>query len=211
MFRVQRTLPILVATLSIAATACASGGFYRYPTTVRSVDDRAYSRGYDEGRDQGEADARRNRSFDYRRHDDYRDADSGYRGGDRNAYRTLFRQGFVAGYDDGFRRYAGSGSRDGYGYPPRTSRNYPAANYPAPNYPRNRGVSPAAQVGYRDGYDQGRDDAHDRDRYDPIRASRYRSGDHDYNSRYGPREDYKRQYRAAFQQGYEQGYREYRR
>jgi hypothetical protein len=66
-------------------------------------------------------------------------------------------------------------------------------------------------VGYRDGYEQGRSDARDRDRYDPVRASRYRSGDHEYNSRYGSREDYKREYRAAFQLGYDQGYRESRR
>ena len=205
MFRVQRTLPILVAALSIATTACASsGGFHRYPAAVRSVDDRAYSRGYDVGRERGEADARRNRRFDYQRHDIYRDADAGYRGyGDRNTYRALFRQGFVAGYNDGFRRYARSGS----GYPAPT---YPR-NYPAPSYPGNRAISPASQNGYRDGYEQGRHDARDRDRYDPIRAPRYRSGDRDYNNRYGSREDYKREYRAAFQQGYEQGYRESRR
>lgn len=212
MFRIQRSLPILVVALTIASTACASGGYYRYPTgaRTRAVDDRAYSRGYDEGRDRGEADARRNRSFDYRRHDVYRDADEGYRGGDRNAYRSLFRQGFAAGYDDGFRRYARSGSGyPGQRYPGNAAPNYPP-NYPAPNYPVNR-ASPAAQNGYRDGYAQGRDDARDRDRYDPVRASRYREGDHDYNSRYGPREDYKRQYRTAFEQGYEQGYREVRR
>lgn len=204
MLRGQRTLPILLATLSIATSACASGGFYRYPTVVRNVDERAYARGYDEGRRHGEDDARRNRRFDYARHGDYRDSDDGYRGyGDRNAYRSLFRQGFEAGYNDGFRRYA----RQGYGYPtPRYPGNYPVQTYPG--YPGNRGISPASQSGYRDGYDQGRSDARDGDRYDPIRAPRYRSGDRDYNGRYGSREDYKREYRAAFQQGYEQGYRE---
>lgn len=211
MFRIVRTLPILVVSLALASTACASGGYYPYPTTsVRPVNDRAYARGYDEGRERGEGDARRNRPFDYRRHDVYRDADEGYRGGDRNAYRSLFRQGFAAGYDEGFRRFARSESGyPGRRYPGTAAPNYPG-NYPAPNYPVTR-VSPAAQNGYRDGLAQGRDDAHDRDRYDPVRASRYREGDHDYNSRYGPREDYKRQYRAAFEQGYEQGYREYRR
>src|SRR5687767_7417526 len=125
MFRVPRTLPILVAALSMTATACASGGVYRYPTTVRSVDDRAYSRGYDEGIDRGQDDARRNRPFDYRRHNGYRDADRGYRGNsDRNGYRNLFRQGFVAGYNDGFRRYA----RSGYGNQAPPYR----GGYPAP-------------------------------------------------------------------------------
>jgi hypothetical protein len=65
--------------------------------------------------------------------------------------------------------------------------------------------------GFRDGVQAGRDDARHRERFDPIRARRYREGDHDYNRRYGSRDDYMREYRAAFQQGYEKGYREYRR
>jgi hypothetical protein len=65
--------------------------------------------------------------------------------------------------------------------------------------------------GFRDGVDAGRDDARHRERFDPIRAKRYREGDHNYNRRYGSRDDYQREYRAGFQQGYEQGYRQYRR
>ena len=64
----------------------------------------------------------------------------------------------------------------------------------------------AAQVGYRDGFDAGRNDARDRNRFDPVRSKRYRDGDHDYNNRYGDRELYKRDYRAAFEQGYREGY-----
>ena len=66
--------------------------------------------------------------------------------------------------------------------------------------------SPAADIGYRDGLEAGRNDGRDRDRFDPVGAKRYREGDHDYNSRYGSREDYKREYRAAFEQGYREGY-----
>ena len=89
--------------------------------------------------------------------------------------------------------------------------------FPGPDFGRGPSIrdgrfrSPASENGYRDGYAQGRDDARDGDRHDPVRASRYRSGDHDYNGRYGSRDDYKREYRAAFVQGYEQGYRESRR
>src|SRR5688572_29495166 len=102
---------LLVAALisvSTAASACVSGGGWsRYPSGPRQVDDRAYERGYNDGRRQGENDARRNRAYDYARHGDYRDADDGYRGyGDRSGYRVVFRQGFVAGYNDGYRRYA---------------------------------------------------------------------------------------------------------
>jgi hypothetical protein len=209
MFQAHRYLPALLAGLVLTATpACASRGYYRYPypANTRIGDDRAYRTGYDEGRRAGEDDARRGRNIDYNRHDEYRDADRGYhREVDRNEYRQAFRQGFVDGYNESYNRYARN-TRIPRGYPQR--------------YPEGGGVavprygtygSPAAQNGFRDGYDQGRSDARDGDRYDPVRASRYRSGDHDYNSRYGSRDDYKREYRSAFEQGYEQGYRENRR
>jgi hypothetical protein len=42
------------------------------------------------------------------RHGDWRDADEGYRReyGDREFYRHEFREGFVAGYRDGYNAYA---------------------------------------------------------------------------------------------------------
>ncbi len=191
----------VVVFAAFGATACASyGAPYRYPAGAGGVDDRAYQIGYDEGRDRGESDARRRRSFDYGRHDVYRDATDGYRGyGDRTAYRNVFRRGFIAGYDDGYRRYAqgGYGQRPPYGYP-NSGPVYSDSN--------SRYASPATQNGYRDGYEQGREDRRDGDRFDPVRAPRYRAGDRDYNSRFGSRDDYKREYRAAFQQGYSAGY-----
>jgi hypothetical protein len=204
MFNAHRYLPAAFAVVALTAMpACASygsyGGPYGRPGNARQ-DDRAYRIGYNEGRSEGESDARRGRSFDYGRHDEYRDANDGYRGNsNRNRYREDFRRGFVEGYNDGYRRYARNGVGPTRGRAPvfgRTNRN-PGYGY----------ASPAAANGYRDGIEQGRDDARDRRRFDPVRASRYRSGDHDYNSRYGSRDEYKREYRAAFQQGYEQGYR----
>lgn len=69
----------------------------------------------------------------------------------------------------------------------------------------------AETVGYRDGVDEGRSDAQHRERYDPVRSRRYRAGDHDYDRRLGPREEYVRRYRAAFERGYAEGYRNWRR
>jgi hypothetical protein len=86
---------------------------------------------------------------------------------------------------------------------------YPRAGYPPP--PRAGYVSVAERNGYRDGVDAGRDDARHRERFDPVRAKRYRQGDHDYDRRYGPREEYKREYRAAFERGYRDGYERGRR
>jgi hypothetical protein len=198
----------LAIAVSLAAPACASPYvLHRYPAGARPGDDRAYWVGFDEGRDHGEQDARRRRSYDYTRHRDFHDADDGYRGvGSRFEYRRLFQEGFIAGYDEGYRRRAPGA----YGYPAPPGR--PGGARPPSGYPGYpRAVSPAAQNGYQDGYDQGVRDARDRDRFDPVRAPRYRSGDRGYNSRYGSRDDYKREYRAAFQQGYAEGYRQYRR
>ena len=61
--------------------------------------------------------------------------------------------------------------------------------------------------GYRDGVEKGREDAADRDSYDPVRHSRYRAADHGYNSRYGTKDDYKLVYRDGFEAGYQDGYR----
>jgi hypothetical protein len=195
----------VLATATLGSTACAEGYYgNRYPQQYPGgrVDDRAYRDGYDRGRAAGIDDARRGRSFDYNRHGEYRNV----RGGrNSNDYAYAFRQGFAAGYDEGYRRYAGSNQY------PRSGRDV----YRDGRDPRYGGSavyrSPAAQNGYRDGYEAGRNDGRDGDRYNPVGAKRYREGDHDYNSRYGSRDAYKREYRAGFEQGYEQGYREVRR
>jgi hypothetical protein len=209
MLRAHRYLPVLLAGLVLsAAPACASHDYYRYPSPSagRAGNDRAYRTGYDEGRRAGEDDARRGRNIDYNRHGEYRDADNGYHGEvSRGEYRQVFRQGFAEGYNDSYNRYARNAR-----YPNRYPQQYPDSGGRAiPRY--GSYGSPAAQNGFRDGVDQGRSDARDGDRFDPVRASRYRSGDHDYDKRYGSKDEYKREYRTGFEQGYEQGYREIRR
>ena len=204
MFASRRHAAAVIATaVLIAAPACVSGGSYQYPdpAPTRPIDDRAYRIGYQEGRDHGEKDRRSERRFDYARHGDYRDADDGYRYGNRYAYQLEFRRGFVDGYNAGY-RYIGNV------YPP--TRPGRSVDDNRGQYP-GHGNTPAWQHGYRDGYDQGRKDVRDGDRFDPVRSSRYRSGDHDYDRRNGSRDEYKREYRSAFQRGYTQGYREYRR
>ena len=219
MFTAHRLLPVAAAAMLMATSACASSGYYRTSggarPGIRQVDDRAYRNGYAEGRAQGENDARRGRRFDFERHSEYRNAQNGYGGyGSRNEYRQVYRQGFETGYDEGFRRYARNGYPNQY-----PSDRYPSGQYPSGQYPTRPPVydrgpvygspayrSPAAENGFRDGLEQGQRDARDGHRFDPVRASRYRQGDHDYNSRYGSRDEYKREYRSAFEQGYRQGY-----
>jgi hypothetical protein len=86
-------------------------------------------------------------------------------------------------------------------------RDYPNT-YPGNN--RNSGYgynSVPYDNGYRDGLTKGREDAQDRDSFDPVRHSWYRSGDRGYNSRYGTKDSYKLAYRDGFEAGYEQAYR----
>src|SRR5687767_11440550 len=127
-----RTLRLVPAAMLIAAgcasTACASqvygqrGGYYR------NVDQRAYDNGYRDGIRQGTNDGRRGRNYSYNRHDEYRDADDGYRRntGDREFYRRSYRQGFQTGYNEGYSRYGNNSRYPRSNYP--NSRNYP--NYP---------------------------------------------------------------------------------
>lgn len=96
-----------------------------------------------------------------------------------------------------------SRSGNGYGYPDRDrdrNRNGRAGNVNSVPY-RN---------GYQDGLEKGREDGRDRDSFDPVRHSRYRSADHGYNSRYGSKTDYKLIYRDGFEAGYRDGYAQYR-
>ena len=209
MFRAHRYFPafLIVAGVAIATPACAAQTYgYGYPTRGvygRDIERRAYDIGYREGLEQGNNDARRNRSFSPDRHGEFRDADDGYhRGdGDRSFYRQNYRQGFQVGYRESYDRIARSNR--GYGVNGNRSGVYGG---PVVIAPRSGYGNYAAQVGHRDGFDAGRNDVRDRNRFDPVRSKRYRDGDHDYNNRYGDRELYKRDYRAAFDQGYREGY-----
>jgi hypothetical protein len=218
MLKALRLLPaaLVVAGIGIATTACASQIYGSQGGSYRQVDRRAYDQGYREGLKDGENDVRRGRNYAYASHSTYRDADEGYRRSDGNLdqYRRTFRQGYQTGYNESFSRYGANNGRSSRGTIYPTYPTYPA--YPGPSYPNGSAVprgaysSPAGDSGYRDGLEAGRNAARDRDRYDPVRAKRYREGDHNYNSRYGSREQYKRDYRAAFEQGYREGYQQNR-
>lgn len=94
------------------------------------------------------------------------------------------------------------------GYPDR----YPDGRYPYPVRDSNRrggygyGTVPF-DTGHTDGDDKGREDARDRDGYDPARHSRYRSADRGYDRRYGSKDEYRNIYREGFRVGYDEGYR----
>ena len=200
-------VPILgVLSLAVAAPACAQwtrpDSRYGSNVDVRRI---AYDRGYREGISEGERDGRNRDAFRYQDERDFQRADTGYNRsyGDRDRYRVNFRSGFIDGYAEGYRRYGRPG---GYAYGNGRYEDRRGA-YPQD---RNRYTS-ALEIGARDGYEKGREDARDRDRADPRSHKWYREGDRDYDSRYGNRQQYKDQYRRGFIAGYERGYREYRR
>ena len=211
MLRALRLFPaaLVVAGVGIASTACAAQTYGNRGGSYRQVDRRGYDAGYREGLKDGESDVRRGRGYSYARHDEYRDADRGYRRNDGNLdqYRRSFRQGYQTGYNEAFSRYGRTSRGSTYPVYP-TGPSYPAyPGYPSGTaIPRGGYASPAYDSGYRDGFDAGRNDARSRARYDPVREKRYRDGDHNYNSRYGSRDAYKREYRSAFEQGYREGY-----
>jgi len=215
MFRGLRIIvpaALLVASVGLATTACAAQIWDN--RSYRQVDRRAYDNGYRQGVRDGENDVRRNRNYSPQQHGEYRDADQGYRRNDGNIdqYRRSYRQGYQTGYNESFNRYGNYGGSSRY----PTNPNYPTyptnPNYPTyPTYPNGTAIprgsySPASDNGYRDGLEQGRNAARHGDRFDPVREKRYRDGDHNYNSRYGSRDQYKREYRVAFEQGYRDGY-----
>ena len=178
----------------------------------------AYDNGFREGIKEGEKDARSRDAFEFRDEGDWRDGDRGYRReyGSRNTYQRVFRDGFEAGYADGYRRNAPNNNGRGWGrgrntYPAYPNRAPGGYGYPGDNrYPNagRYGYNPAYDAGVRDGYEKGREDARDRDSYDPLRHSWYRAGDRSYRNEYGSREQYRDLYRQAFREGYDRGYRE---
>ena len=63
----------------------------------------------------------------------------------------------------------------------------------------------ALNAGYNEGIKQGRKDRSRRRRSDFRDNSAYRNADHDYNSRLGDKELYRRYYREGYENGYYDG------
>ena len=201
----RRLIPalVVVAGLACSADAIAQPNGRAYGLGNRGGGQQAaYDNGYRAGDEQGERDARGRDRYGYERHGRYRSGDYGYdnRYGRRDDYRNVFRSGFAAGYERGYYTYGGGGAVQ------RRAPNYGRyPTYPGGGYGY---YGEAQERGHREGYQKGREDARDNDRYDPRRHNWYRDGDRGYKSRDGSRDQYKRVYRDAFEQGYAQGYRE---
>jgi hypothetical protein len=179
MHRIVIALLALVMIGAMPACASAQGRPLTFSQTRAD-----YDRGYRDGLRDGQRDARSGRGFDY---DNDRRLSRG---------RDGFRRGYIEGYRAGFERVRGAA---------RTSRN--SRGVRGPRAGRGGYQDPAFARGYADGFQRGRDDGRDRDRYDPVRHRDYRSADDGYFREYGSKQAYENNYRAGFRQGYEEGYR----
>ena len=92
-------------------------GTYRYANV-------AFDYGYNDGLEKGREDVDDRDSYDPNRHSRYRSADRGYEGryGSKDQYRDIYREGFLAGYNDAYRGYdvydrRSDSRRGGFGFP----------------------------------------------------------------------------------------------
>ena len=78
----------------------------RYPDARSGSNRAAFDNGYRDGLEKGREDAGDNDSFDPVRHSRYRSADRGYnsRYGSKDQYKLVYRDGFEAGYEQGYGR-----------------------------------------------------------------------------------------------------------
>jgi len=110
----------------------------------------------------------------------------------------------LAARDRGARVIYGPSAADRYREAPRYGSPY-GDRYPGAGAPY---AGLGFDQGYRDGYEKGREDARDRDSYDPVRHRWYRNGDRGYDRRFGPKDAYKLAYREGFSSGYDRSYRD---
>ncbi len=136
------------------------------------------NQGYQYGLSTGASDAQRRQSYSPQRSRYYRSASS-----------QAFRQGFVRGYDQGYRQYANT--RNGrYGNNGRYGRN--------DGYYGNGGYNNNSELnrGYQQGIETGASDGQRGQSYNPQRSRHYRSAS-------------TQAFREGFVRGYDQGYRQY--
>jgi flagellar biosynthesis/type III secretory pathway protein FliH len=131
--------------------------------------------GYQYGVNTGASDAQRGQSYSPQRSRYYRDART-----------QAFREGFVRGYDQAYRQYAGANGNGRYGNRGRNNGNYGGYNNQELN------------SGYQQGINTGSSDGQSNKSYNPQRSRHYKNAS-------------TQAYREGFVRGYDQGYRQYSR
>ena len=133
------------------------------------------NRGYQQGIQTGASDAQRGQSYSPERSRYYQRAGS-----------VPFREGFVRGYEQGYREYAGYRNNRDY----RNNRGY--GGYGDYRY----GNQQELNRGYQQGIETGSSDARRGQSYDPQRSKHWRNAN-------------TQDFREGFVRGYDEGYRRY--
>ena len=146
--------------------------------TYGGYNNRQLQEGFQYGVSTGASDAQRRQSYDPQRSKYFRKAPT-----------QAFRDGFVRGYDQGYRQYAYNNNR---GYDPYGRND--------PYYGRNGGYggynNQELNAGYQQGINTGSSDAQSNKSYSPERSRHYKNAQ-------------TQAYREGFVRGYDQGYRQY--
>jgi hypothetical protein len=167
----------------IIATASTTAGAQWSNRSYGGYNNQELQQGYQYGANIGASDAQRGQNYSPQRSRYYRDAPS-----------QAFREGFVRGYDEAYRQYAGAygngsyrnrGQNDGY-------------------YGNNGGYRNGAynnqelNAGYQQGLNTGASDGQNNKGYSPQRSRHYRNAS-------------TQAFREGFVRGYDEGYRQYSR
>ena len=167
-------------------TAPINNGTYNngtYNNGTNNGNQNARNQGYQFGIQTGASDAQRGQSYSPQRSHYYRDASS-----------QPFRNGFVQGYNAGFRQYAGNnnGTYNNGGY--RNDGTYNNGGYNNGGYNNQNQVE--LNQGYQQGINTGASDAQRRQSYSPQRSRHYQNAS-------------SQAFRDGFVRGYDAGFRQY--
>lgn len=175
----------LAFLIGIIATAGTTASAQWTTRSYGGYNNQQIQQGFQYGVNTGAGDAQRGQSYSPQRSHYYRDASS-----------QAFLEGFVRGYDQGYRQYAGAygnGSyrNDGYN---RNDRYYGNGSYRNGGYYSNQELN----AGYQQGLNTGADDGRRNKTYSPERSRFYQSAR-------------TQAFREGFIRGYDAGYRQYAR
>ena len=162
----------IIATTSTPANAQWRDRDYGY-------NNQELQQGYQYGVNIGAADAQRGQSYSPQRSRYYRGAST-----------QAFRDGFVRGYDQGYRQYAGAYGNRGY----RNDGSYGNGRYRNGNYGGYE--QQELNNGYQQGLNTGASDGRNNKSYSPERSRYFQNAS-------------TQAYRNGFVRGYDEGYRQY--
>ncbi len=169
----------------IATTSMRASAQWRDDRGYGGYNNQQVQQGFQYGVNTGASDAQRRQNYSPQRSRYYRDAPT-----------QAFRDGFVRGYDEGYRQYSGAYGNGGYRNGNGGYRNDPYyGNDPYGNGGYN---NQEINAGYQQGINTGASDGRSGKNYSPQRSRYYQRAS-------------TQAYREGFVRGYDEGYRQYSR